>query len=243
MGLTGGGGAVTFLKIKYGKIPVEVKQPTEKSVEYEIQSGPNKGRIVHQELYSGLEGLVLDIFERDGKYGKNWCVVMQDDTERIFQLEFNWSSSYSEGYFSRIEGADLSKPLHFRCGYDEQKKRGFGWLEQDGQKLEKRYTKDNPNGMPPLKKVMYQGKEQWDSYDRDMFLSGIINRLKPALEQNKGRAGNYKPAAQQDTQAPTHNNESQWSNQSSTPSQHAYGQGPGQEYYEEGGPSDDDIPF
>ena len=72
--------------------------------------------------------------------------------------------------------------------------------------------------MPELKKDFFDGKDQWDSFDRDQFLIEIVNRLQPELSQNAGHA--LRAQAQQNQTEEKENAE--------------------EEHYEE---SDEDVPF
>lgn len=202
MGLKRNQRAVKFVSIKFGQIPIEVPHPTKTSVSREIKKGDKAGQIVHEELFDELEGHIIGISTREHpKYGKKWAVLIQDQDEEMFQLEFDYSSRYTTGFFTRLENCDLSKPVSFRTWYikqDDGSYRGHGTLEQGGQKIERRYTKDNPNGMPQMEKVFFNGKEQWDSFKQMQFIEAIIKRLEPQFKQNIGNG-----AAHQVTKEPT----------------------------------------
>lgn len=197
MGVKRNSNAITFIRIRSGLMPIQVPSPTKISVEYEIQKGPNAGKKVQEELYDELEGKILDIFPRDhNEYGRSWCILVQDDEEEMFQLEFPNASRYMTGFFTRLENCDLGKPVSFRTWsimQDNGKYKFYGTIQQDGQKISQKYTKDNPNGMPDLAKVVFQGKEQWDSFARDQFLAKLVENLRPLFKQNIGRAAEHKP--------------------------------------------------
>jgi len=72
---------------------------------------------------------------------------------------------------------------------DGDKKKSVLFISQQSKGLKHFFTKDNPNGMPDLKKIKIKGKESWDDSDRMEFLEeyvkqNIIPMLKPQLQDN-----------------------------------------------------------
>jgi hypothetical protein len=62
------------------------------------------------------------------------------------------------------------------------KKKTSCYLSQNGKQIEWYFTKENPNGMPDLKEVIFQGKPRLDSYDRMQFLEKYVEtKIKPKL--------------------------------------------------------------
>ena len=171
---------------------MRVAEKTDTSVEYKIAKGPNEGMIVHEEHFDELEGLVLDIYSSThDQYGTTWGILVKDKDGAMYTLKFSQKSPYFTGFFTRLENCDLSRPVSFRTWAIKQengKEKYYGTIMQDGDKIASKYTKDNPNGMPELKKVFFDGKDQWDSFDRDQFLIAIVGRLQPELSQNAGHA-------------------------------------------------------
>ena len=196
MGLENTQRSCTFIRIRYGKMPVRVKEPTKTSVEYEYTRGPNAGKIVHEELFDKLTGKIIDIYWREHKeYGRTWCVLVQDKDEEMFQLEFDYSSRYTSGFFTRLENCDLSREISFRTFAIKDDETGklkyYGTIEQDGEKITPKYTKENPNGLPPMEKKFFNGKEQWDSFEQTEFFRKLIEKLRPVFQRNIGRAAKH----------------------------------------------------
>lgn len=191
-GLKKNQGNVSFLQIKRGFITMRVAEKTDTSVEYKIAKGPNEGMIVHEEQYDELEGLILDIYSSThDQYGTTWGILIKDEDGAMYTLKFAQKSPYFTGFFTRLENCDLSRPVSFRTWVIKKEggqEKYYGTLMQDEEKIASKYTRENPNGMPELKKVFFDGKDQWDSFDRDQFLISIVNRLQPELSQNAGHA-------------------------------------------------------
>lgn len=226
-GLKKNQGNVSFLQIKRGFITMRVAEKTDTSVEYKIAKGPNEGMIVHEEHFDELEGLVLDIYSSThDQYGTTWGILVKDEEGAMYTLKFSQKSPYFTGFFTRLENCDLSRPVSFRTWVIKQEngtEKYYGTIMQAGEKIAPKYTKDEPNGMPELKKVFFDGKDQWDSYDRDQFLIEIVSRLQPELSQNTAQA---RFASLNSAQA--------------EPNQAKETQDAEQEHYQE---SDEDIPF
>ena len=50
-------------------------------------------------------------------------------------------------------------------------------LYQDGNKIAPYYTKEDPNGLPQMKKIKVKGKEQWDDSDMMAYLENIATSI------------------------------------------------------------------
>ncbi|RYF48544.1 MAG: hypothetical protein EOO38_09880 [Cytophagaceae bacterium] len=55
---------------------------TKDSKERVLAKGPNAGKVVHEEHYSFVEGMITDIQTKDSEYGKSWLVTIQDGLHR-----------------------------------------------------------------------------------------------------------------------------------------------------------------
>ena len=176
--------SVIFLQIANGKIVRQSKTPVEGSV-----SRINKlGREVHELFYNSLTGIIKDITTRESDYGKSWIVKINSDG-RSYQLEFNYSSGYATTFLKALPNVKFNQlvTLSPKLIIDGDKKKSVLFISQDGKGLKHYFTKDNPNGLPDLKKIKIKGKESWDDSDRMEFLeqyvqNNIIPMLKPQLQ-------------------------------------------------------------
>jgi hypothetical protein len=176
--------SVIFLQIANGKIVRQSKTPVEGSV-----SRINKlGREVHELFYDSLTGHIKDITTRESEYGKTWIVKVNSDGKN-YQLEFNYSSGYATTFLKALPNVQFSQPITLspKLIIDGDKKKSVLFISQDGKGLKHYFTKDNPNGLPDLKKIKIKGKESWDDSDRMEFLeqyvqNNIIPMLKPQLQ-------------------------------------------------------------
>jgi hypothetical protein len=176
--------SVIFLQIANGKIVRQVKTKQENSV-----SRVNKlGREVHELFYDSITGVISDVTTRESEYGKSWVVSIKSEG-KLYKLEFNYSSGYATTFLKALPNVDFTGTVTLspKLIIDGDKKKSVLFISQEGKGLKHFFTKDNPNGMPDLKKIKIKGKESWDDSDRMEFLEeyvkqNIVPLLKPELQ-------------------------------------------------------------
>jgi hypothetical protein len=178
--------SVIFLQISNGKIVRQSKVPVENSV-----ARINKlGREVHELFYDSINGVITDIITRESDYGKSWVVSIKSEG-KLYKLEFNYSSGYATTFLKALPNVNFGDivTLSPKLIIDGDKKKSVLFISQDGKGLKHFFTKDNPNGLPDLKKIKIKGKDSWDDSDRMEYLeeyvkNNIIPMLKPSLQDN-----------------------------------------------------------
>jgi hypothetical protein len=176
-----------FLNIADGKIIRRFPNPTKDSKERVLTKGPNAGKIVHEEHYSFVEGLIIDIQTKDSDYGKSWIVVIQDGEEK-YNLQMDYSGGYSSAFLKALPNVDLSSKVKLspKMTIEGDKKKTTMFVNQHGQAAKHFYTKDQPNGLPQMKKIKVKGKEQWDDSDMMSFFENMVNtEILPKLKSYK----------------------------------------------------------
>ena len=181
MGLTnesqGGGNWLSVIK---GEISKKVPQGTEGAVERTNKNGV----VVYEMKYNALEGTLKRIGVFEGEYGDQWIFVIDDGTEE-YNLALPYSSGTANGFLYRLPNTDLKSPLKIKTFYIEGEdgiSRQFLGVYQGGGKVEPLYTKEEPNGLPPMVKVKRKGKEEWDDSDRLLFLQKLVDdEINPQL--------------------------------------------------------------
>ena len=176
--------SVIFLQISNGKIVRQSKVPVENSV-----SRINKlGREVHELFYDSINGIITDVITRESEYGKSWVVSIKSEG-KLYKLEFNYSSGYATTFLKALPNVSFGNivTLSPKLIIDGDKKKSVLFISQDGKGLKHFFTRDNPNGLPELKKIKIKGKESWDDSDRMEFLeqyvqNNIIPMIKPNLQ-------------------------------------------------------------
>jgi len=180
MGLQSTGSSTVYLSIQGGKIARRVSEATQHSRERQIESS---GKVVHEELYDSLEGFMTGLTTRDGQFGKELHIHIGDDLKYVVQLKL--SSSPASSFLKALPNVDLSKRVKIIPKQEEIKdgvKRTNIILVQDNGGIKHAFTKDNPNGLPPMKKVKVKGKETWDDSDQLEFFEKLIADIHAKLQ-------------------------------------------------------------
>jgi len=171
-------GAITqsnaiYLTISNGQICKKVIKPTATSKERVNKNGAT----VHEEHYKGWKGRITGIAVRDHKdYGKHWNVTITDeDGDAILQM--NYSSGYSAAFLKILPNIDLNSEVNIvpDMRVEGDKKKTTLFITQHGKPVKWYYTKDNPNGLPPLNKIRVKGEDTWDDSDCMEYLEKMVN--------------------------------------------------------------------
>ena len=171
MGLQSNQGSGVFLSISNGKLVRQFKSPTEHSV-----SRINKaGKEVHEEFYDSLIGQIKDLKTKESEYGKFWVITVTDGSIN-YMLEMKYSSVYSVSFLKALPNVDLKKPVTLspKLYIDGDKKSSVLFINQNGAAIKHFFTKENPNGMPPLEKIKVKGVETFDDTKRMEFLEDFV---------------------------------------------------------------------
>ena len=182
MGLTNesqGGG--NWLSVIAGEISKKVPQGTEGAKERTNKNG----EVVYELKYNALEGTLKRIGIFEGEFGDQWIFVIDDGDEQ-YNLALPYSSGTANGFLYRLPNLDLASPLKVKTFYIEGKEDGiyrqYLGLYQGGEKVLSNYTKEEPNGLPPMVKVKRKGKDEWDDSDRLEFLQKLVDdEINPQL--------------------------------------------------------------
>lgn len=171
-----------FLSITNGQICRKVPAPTKTSKERVNKNG----KTVHEEYCKGWKGRITAITVRDHpEFGKFWNITLTDDQGDAI-LQMNYSSGYSAAFLKMLPNVDLNSDVVITPNLKiegDKKKTGL-FITQHGTPVKWFYTKDNPNGLPELKKIKVKGKEMMDDSDIMEFLENMVNtEIVPKLGQ------------------------------------------------------------
>jgi hypothetical protein len=170
----------TFLSIANGRISRRVKEPTDKSVKR-----INKNNVeVHEEFFTSITGYITDIKVHDHpEYGKFWNITVKDGDD-TFILQLNYSGGYASSFLKALPNVDFSMQVKLNpwSAVRDGKTKTALYINQGGQSVEWYFTKDTPNGLPPLTKKKVKGKDTWDDSEMMEFLESYVNEnIKPKL--------------------------------------------------------------
>jgi len=164
--------AGNYFSIFEGRFEKRVDEPIEGVTETRV----NKvGATVHAKYYNEFTGKLVGIKVKDGQYGKQWIISFKDGNDF-----YHWQSPYRNGFVSQflkmLPNVDTSLPMRVQ---PQQKKvdgvmKSSLFINQNGVSIKHAYTRDNPNGLPPMTQVMFQGDKKWDDTDQMAFLEAMI---------------------------------------------------------------------
>lgn len=183
-----GGNYITVLN---GKFCQRVKEGTEGAV----QRVNKLGNTVWEKFYDDFTAKLLSIKTRDGAYGKSWIFDFRD-REEIYHLQLSYSNSYAKAFLKMLPNADVTKEMKLSPSVKEVegKKKSSLFVNQGGVALKHAYTKDNPNGLPPMTQVTVKGEVVWDDTDQiaflhDMVMRDIVPKLGVVVEKAEDKKG------------------------------------------------------
>lgn len=165
-----GGKYVTILG---GKFCVRVQEGTKGSV----QRVNKVGKTVHEVFHDSFTGKLINIRTRDGEYGKSWEFDFRD-SEDIYTLQLSYSNSYATNLLKILPMADLTQEMKIQPSQKivDGKAKSSLFVSQNGVTLKHAYTKEKPNGLPPMEQKTVKGQLVWDDTERLAFLHAMVER-------------------------------------------------------------------
>ena len=147
------------------------------------------GKVVFEKYYDSFTGKLINIKTSDGNgYGKNWIFDFKDNGE-VYHLQLSYSNSFATALLKMLPNCDLSKEMKVSPSVKEVdgKNKSSLFINQDGVAIKHAYTKDVPNGMPPMVQVTVKGEQVWDDTDRLVFLQNMVDtKIIPKLRTLNG---------------------------------------------------------
>lgn len=167
-----------YLQIMGGSFRQSVKEGTPDAIERK-----NKNDVKVWELHFGtVVGFITLASVTEEKFGKELHLQITNDGEHyVIQTQAN--SGYAYGFFSRMENIDFSKEIEISA-YEIPNEVGvkkpilcvYQGVDEKGKRklVSSKYTKENPGSCPPMEKMIYQGKEVWDSTKRTAYFENLV---------------------------------------------------------------------
>ncbi len=164
----------------------------------EAKERTNKvGKVVHEMFRDSFTGKLVNIRTKDSAYGKNWEFDFKDGSD-VYTLQLSYSNSYATNILKMLPNIDLDKEMKVQPSQkvEDGKTKSSLFISQDGVTLKHAYTKDKPNGLPPMVQVKVKGQDVWDDSARLEFLEAMVRKdilPKLPIQQQSGA-----PAAKTD---------------------------------------------
>lgn len=134
------------------------------------------------EKYDHLTGMLKDLFvKRDGKYGPELHVTLRAGGID-YTLQMRLDSGYARSFMKIAPNFTLSQEMSLfpSIKYKETGNTETGmFIRQNGVALKWYYTKDNPNGLPPMVpcKVRNDRGQLVDSWDNTEQMNFLVEQL------------------------------------------------------------------
>lgn len=156
------------------------------------------GKQVSEMYYDSFVGKLIGIRTQDSAYGKNWVFDFQDSAD-VYHLQLSYSNSFATNILKMLPNVDLTKEMKVSPQVKEVdgKQKSSLFINQDGKSLKHAYTKDAPNGMPPMEQVTVKGNIVWDDTKIIEFLYNMVQKdIIPKLP----KAADITPVSDQEEQ-------------------------------------------
>lgn len=161
-----------FITIYNGKFTMRVQEGTEGAT-----ARVNKqGKTVYEKYYDSFTGKLIGIKTAESPYGKQWIFSFQDSAD-VYNLQLSYSNSFATNILKMLPNIDLNKEMKVQPAVklgDDGKNKSSLFISQEGVTIKHAYTKDNPNGLPPMEQITVKGTPVWDDTKRIEFLHAMV---------------------------------------------------------------------
>lgn len=175
-----------FITILQGKFCIRAKENEQGAV----QRTNKLGKVVWEKFYDKFTGKLTSVKVSDGTYGKSWNFGFKDGNDS-YTLQLSYSNSFATAFLKMLPNIDLSKPMTLSPSVKKEgdKTRSSLFVNQDNVAVKHAYTKENPNGLPPMEEITIKGQKQWDDTKRIEFLHAmVVKDIIPKLGQTSVEA-------------------------------------------------------
>lgn len=165
-----------YLSIYEGKLCQRRATETPGFVEYVSRSAKTKGKVSYIREFDHIKGYVTGFEKREKETleKKKFLVAqvtIQHESGRMAIIETPIKSEFVARFALCVENMDLRKPVWVRSFLDRDGNTAIMFKQEDAL-VAQRYTKDNPNGLPPWQKDPVS--DEWDTRAYWAFLFKII---------------------------------------------------------------------
>lgn len=136
-----------------------------------MRENKNK-KIVYEKHFNTLEGVIIKKIEKKVFDNRAMWEVTLDEVGETYVLTLPYSGRITSGFLFRLPNIDFSSLITLSLFEKDGKK--FIVVYQDGKTVPAAYSKDNPNGLPPLEKTKKNGVDSWDDTKQMDFIEHMI---------------------------------------------------------------------
>ncbi len=166
----------TFFTIFGGKFTQRVQEGTP-----DAKERVNKlGKTVYELFHDTFNGKLIDIRTTESPdYGKSWNFdFLGDGDGKIYTLQLSYSNSFATALLKMLPNINLEESIALTPSQKviDGKTQSTIFANQKGVTIKHAYTKDAPNGLPPMKEIVVKGQKVWDDTDRIEFLHAMVQK-------------------------------------------------------------------
>jgi hypothetical protein len=151
---------------------------------------------VYEIAYSSVTGKIKGMDKRDHEYGTDLTLIVEDGDQR-YAIQMPFSSRYSSSFLKAVPNLNLSDEVKLApwamTDKNDPTKQVTGITMYQGGKVPSYYTKEDPNGLPPMVKIKIKGKEAWDDTDMMDFLFNAASKALAAANPIAGTDADNEP--------------------------------------------------
>lgn len=170
----------TFVTIVGGKFAIKANEGDEGAKVRAKKDGSEVWEKYYESFTGKLTKAETHTSSFNGSEIKSWWFHFEDDIKYILSL--NYSDSTSKALLTRLPNINQQIPITVKVYEIEGRKQLGVYCGSD--KVAKAFTKESPNGMPPMEKKRLKGKDVWDDYEQMEFLEGIAREFNEKMDSD-----------------------------------------------------------
>ena len=148
MGLNSRKDKIDYWHISQGALRKKCDENDPLGIKREYTTKDGEKKEVYEIVYDDINGYIRSVELRDGDYGEQ-LIVYIDDVD-AYALQMSWDSSEAQSFAEKLKSVDISKevnisPYHFTPKDSTKVKRGIT-ITQDGKKLDSYFLERDDNG-------------------------------------------------------------------------------------------------
>jgi hypothetical protein len=152
-------------------------------------------KMYYYQAFKSVNGLLhsLTVEEKESKDGKQKFEILhiwlKDIELNTFEaIEMYYHSREAQSFLNAIKNANLNEVIEVEICKDKEKETTFLLIKQNEAIIKRYYTKENPNGLPPLENVGTVKKPKWIDVKMYDFYEAMIKDLNESLHAKREAA-------------------------------------------------------
>jgi hypothetical protein len=169
-------GKKVYLSVVGGKLTQRCEESTPGAVKRVNKMGKEVYELHHNFVSGMMTGIAL---RESAEFGDSYEVFLEEVGE-VYVINIPISGRVSNGILSRLPNIDLTSPVEIRTfmitDKESGKEKSFSSVYQNGLKIEPAFTREKPNGLPPLEQKKVKGQLVWDDSEQIEFYKELVKK-------------------------------------------------------------------